>query len=256
MQGKTVQSLRGDAMYYQLQPHIQATLRGESVSFEGNQTIDGAPRYFQSQFCPDVKADGTVAGFFALTFDITELKQAQQELEQLARVDSLTGLANRREFDERIQIAVKHCKRSGRALALLAFDVDQFKAINDSKGHPVGDAVIKEFAKRLRAHVREEDLLARMGGDEFMLLIEDADSLASVKLVAEKLLALVRMPMQIGDELLHITTSIGVAFAQSPTLTELIVVEADKALYAAKSAGRDTFRIAPAAALKASNMTA
>jgi diguanylate cyclase (GGDEF)-like protein/PAS domain S-box-containing protein len=243
MLGRSVRELRGEAMYQQLQPHMQKALQGESVSFEGNQTLDGKPSYFQSLLCPDFAADGKVIGFFALTFDITELKYAQQELEQLARFDSLTGLANRLQFDERIDQAIKRCKRQGNPLALLALDVDQFKAINDSQGHPFGDAVIKEFAKRLRSCVREEDVLARIGGDEFVLLIENAESEEAVKRTAEKLLAAVRMPVQIGSQALQITTSIGIAFAKFPTLAEPIITRADRALYAAKSAGRDTYRV-------------
>jgi diguanylate cyclase (GGDEF)-like protein/PAS domain S-box-containing protein len=244
MLGRSVRELRGEAMYQQLQPQIQKALQGESVSFEGNQTINGKPSYFQSLFCPDINADGKVVGFFALTFDITELKYAQQELEQLARFDSLTGLANRLQFDERMDQAIKRCKRKGHPLALLALDVDQFKAINDSQGHPFGDAVIKEFAKRLRSCVREEDLLARIGGDEFVLLIENAESEESVKRMAEKLLSVVRMPVLIGAQALQITTSIGIAFAKFPSLAEPIITSADRALYAAKSAGRDTYRVA------------
>jgi diguanylate cyclase (GGDEF)-like protein/PAS domain S-box-containing protein len=243
MIGRSVRELRGEAMYQQLQPQMQKALQGESVRFEGNQTLEGKPSYFQSLLCPDIAADGKVIGFFALTFDITELKYAQQELEQLARFDSLTGLANRLQFDERMDQAIKRCKRQGNPLALLALDVDQFKAINDSQGHPFGDAVIKEFAKRLRSCVREEDLLARIGGDEFVLLIENAESEAAVKHMAEKLLATVRMPVQIGTQALQITTSIGIAFAKFPSLAEPIITSADRALYAAKSAGRDTYRI-------------
>jgi diguanylate cyclase (GGDEF)-like protein len=187
------------------------------------------------------------AALFALTLAVLagffiSLGRNKRLAERLARTDTLTGIANRRQFDERLTTALARAKRLHTPLTLLAFDIDKFKSINDTHGHAIGDAVIVEFAKRISASVREGDLPARLGGDEFFVLIEDAQSAQVGEAVAKKMVDRMRQPMQIGALNLPVTTSIGVGFAYTPETTASILDLADRALYEAKSAGRNTFR--------------
>lgn len=243
MIGMTVREVRGDAAYTQIQPYLLSALAGEKATFEGQTEFFGKPYYFQSNYIPDLAPDGSVRGLFALTFDITDLKNAEFKLERLARFDGLTGVANRRHFDERLATALSRGKRQGYSLALLWLDIDHFKHINDGHGHPAGDAVLREFAARLQSCVREEDLVARVGGDEFAILIEGANSAQDVEAVAGKLMALMKQELPLDDGSLRVTTSIGIAFSKNSVNADRLTALADEALYAAKAAGRNAFRM-------------
>ncbi len=171
------------------------------------------------------------------------LKASQLELENLARVDSLTGLANRRQFDERLALALARSRRRGTPVALLYMDIDYFKHINDSLGHLAGDAVLRAFAQRLSACVRAEDLVARLGGDEFVMLVEDAATVQGTEAIARKLIAHVSEPGLVEGDDTTVTTSIGIAFCLRGTDAEELLSHADKALYVAKGNGRNTFHL-------------
>ena len=240
--GRTVREVRGDSKYAAVQPHIQTALSGHKAVFEGTLHDDGVLRQYSFNLCPDFDENFVVKGFYALCFDITDQKRVQRELEHLARVDSLTGLANRRQFEERVEQAMH--RRNRRALALFAFDIDRFKTINDQYGHLVGDEVLQEFALRLRQFARESDLTARLGGDEFMLLLEDAESKQSCAAVAERILSEVRKPFVLGQHRLLVTVSIGIAFVLAQESVRELTADADRALYAAKNSGRNTYRMA------------
>lgn len=241
MIGRTIREIRGENVYANLEPHIQNVLEGNTDSFEGSSIINGQEYYYQSYYVPDRDSAGDVKGFYSLTFDITPQKVAESKLDKLARIDSLTGVANRRHFEERLSAMLAHSKRQHEAIALLYLDIDHFKSINDNHGHAIGDEVIKIFAERLNACVRADDLVARLGGDEFVVLIE-SPSIESGEAIAKKLLVAMREPMQVNELTMRLSTSIGVAYcAKTPTSQELLHF-ADKALYAAKDAGRDTFK--------------
>ncbi len=171
------------------------------------------------------------------------LKASQQELENLARVDSLTGLANRRQFDERVDLALARSRRHGTPVALLYIDIDYFKRINDSLGHLAGDAVLSAFAGRLAACVRAEDLVARLGGDEFVMLVEDGATTQGTEAIARKLIRHVSEPGLVDGDDTTVTTSIGIAFCLRDTDAEELLQYADKALYVAKGNGRNTFHL-------------
>ena len=179
-----------------------------------------------------------------LTGFFLQLRRNKRLQERLARIDPLTGIANRRQFDERLVSALARSKRQHLALMVLSFDIDKFKSINDTHGHAVGDAVIVEFARRITSCVRESDLAARMGGDEFLVLVEDAVNSQEGMAMAEKILECMHQPMEIGALSLLVTTSIGVGFARDPQTVTVILELADSALYAAKEAGRNTARSA------------
>jgi len=176
------------------------------------------------------------------------LAESRSELERMARVDALTDLANRRQFEERLQLALRRQQRQGSALALMYLDVDHFKHINDTWGHAAGDIVLRAFAGRLVRCVRATDLVARLGGDEFVVLIEDASLPGDAETVARKLLAEMRHGIDIDGTALMATTSIGIAHATAPTDAATLLATADAALYEAKQAGRNTWRIRPVGA--------
>lgn len=185
------------------------------------------------------------------------LEASEARLDQLSRVDTLTGLANRRQFNEALPEAMARARRRRAMMALLYLDLDRFKAINDTLGHAAGDAVLKEFGRRLSGCVRETDMVARLGGDEFVLIIEGAATAAEVEQVAAKILAEMAWPFELegrdDDEGLTVATSIGIAtYQDEPGLSDdQLLGRADEALYEAKAAGRGTYRFAPPGAAPA-----
>ena len=176
-----------------------------------------------------------------------ELQDAVEELDALARSDALTGLANRRAADERLDYELKRSRRSGAALSLMLVDIDHFKRINDRLGHDQGDLALQAVANAMAVSLRGMDLVARFGGEEFLVVLPDTDS-SQALCVAEKLraaVAAVELP-QIG----HITASFGVATLLEPdTTASELIRRADTALYVAKNAGRNRVVIAEEAAV-------
>jgi diguanylate cyclase (GGDEF)-like protein len=188
--------------------------------------------------------------------DITERRRAQEELAALSRIDTLTQLPNRRSFLERLEEALARSRRSGRALALMYLDVDHFKQINDTHGHAVGDEVLVAFARRLQACVRSTDTVARLAGDEFVIILEGLNESSESSLVGDKIVAAMQEPMVLKQHRLRVTSSIGIAvieaiapghesaFARLGRLTgDELISRADQALYEAKRAGRNRFAL-------------
>jgi len=174
-----------------------------------------------------------------------ELKRAYADLERLARTDPLTGLANRRRFMEELEQEVERSERYGRPLALVALDLDRFKSVNDTHGHAAGDDVLREAAQALRSVCRDVDLAARMGGEEFSLLLPETD-IAGARIVAERLRehiagAAHRSP---AGQVFRVTASLGVATARPGASGEALLQAADEALYRAKDAGRNRVALA------------
>jgi diguanylate cyclase (GGDEF)-like protein/PAS domain S-box-containing protein len=173
------------------------------------------------------------------------LQASRRELEVQARLDSLTGLANRREFDERLGLALGRSRRQGSAVALMYMDIDHFKRVNDGHGHAAGDEVLRVFGQRLGACVRSGDLVARLGGDEFVVLIEDLSAPETAEAIAAKLIEAMSEGIAVEGTVLHVTASIGIAYSAHPAVTKTLMAAADAALYAAKSAGRNTWQLLP-----------
>lgn len=176
------------------------------------------------------------------------LEASRQELERLVRVDALTGLANRRQFDERVELALARLRRHGTPVALMYLDIDHFKRINDTWGHAAGDKVLCSFAERLRRCVRAIDLVVRLGGDEFVVVVEDATLPAAAEAIARKLIAEMHHCIEIDGAALTVTTSIGIAYTMVPATMATLLAAADAALYAAKQAGRNTYQMKAVAA--------
>jgi len=243
MMGRTMRELLTPAAYAGREPHILAALVGERCVFEAEHALHDIERTLQITYLPDVREDGSVAGFYALSADVTTMKLVERHLEQLSRVDMLTGLPNRRQFEERLDQAIARAARSGRTLALMLLDVDKFKQINDTLGHGAGDAVLKTVASRLSGCVRVTDTVARLAGDEFVIVLEGLNHRDEADGVARKILRAVREDTEAGDRVLQLSTSIGIAFYRGgPVSPPALVAQADAALYEAKSAGRNTFR--------------
>jgi diguanylate cyclase (GGDEF)-like protein len=173
-----------------------------------------------------------------------ELRDAERQMAEIARTDVLTGLPNRYSFDERLALALARSRRSGQPLALCFLDVDKFKAINDTLGHAAGDEVLRQFARRLTKCVRETDTVARLAGDEFVVVLEGLHTGAEPHLVARKIVSMMRRPMQVEGRSLAITTSVGVAFEADANIAPAdLLARADAALYEAKAQGRNTFHV-------------
>ncbi|MBK4733445.1 sensor domain-containing diguanylate cyclase [Noviherbaspirillum pedocola] len=182
--------------------------------------------------------------------DVTERKRQEEQIRNLAYYDTLTGLPNRRMFLDRLRLAQARAQRLRQHGALLFLDMDNFKGINDTHGHHVGDMFLCSAAQRLAGCVRAADTVARLGGDEFVVLLEDLHAnaeaaAAQVETVAQQLVARLGAPMLLGKVHWRSTASIGVAtFGPEPVTIEALMQRADRAMYAAKAAGRDTVRFA------------
>ena len=171
-------------------------------------------------------------------------RSAANSLEILAQQDPLTGLGNRRLLTKRISAAMANARRTKSAMAVVYLDLDGFKAINDTSGHGVGDALLKQVARRLESVVREEDTVARVGGDEFMIALWHVANARDVVIVAAKVVEIISEPYLIEGRNLVVTTSVGVGvYPVHGEDAEALMKSADTALYAAKRAGKNAFRI-------------
>lgn len=181
--------------------------------------------------------------FIVQIADSTELKNSQEQMERLAFYDTLTDLPNRRLFNSRLEQKLKSSKRNDKLSAILYLDLDQFKRVNDTLGHDQGDTLLREVARRLKSCLREEDTVARLGGDEFTILLNKLSNPRDAGLVAEKLLGVLRQPIQLEGHEVVVTTSIGIALipgdGQNP---DVLVKFADLAMYRAKEEGRNNYQ--------------
>jgi len=193
-------------------------------------------------------AAGQPAQVACTAVDISERKQAEAQIRQLAFYDALTGLPNRRLLTDHLQHALASGARRGSSGALLFIDLDQFKTINDTLGHDVGDQLLKEVATRIQLQVRVGDTVARLGGDEFIVLIEELSEQPGIAAsqaegVARKIMAALNRPYRLADNEQHSTPSVGIAlFVHGQGTVDELLKQADLAMYQAKAAGRNTLR--------------
>ena len=193
-------------------------------------------------------SDGAVTNYVAALADITLSKKSEEEIEHLAYYDPLTELPNRRLLADRLQQALVSCGRSERQGALLFIDLDNFKLLNDTLGHVVGDLLLQQVAQRLTFCVREGDTVARLGGDEFVVMLEELsehaiEAAAQTESIGTKILRNLRKPYHLTTHEIRISCSIGITlFAGHQQSTEDLMKQADIAMYQAKKAGRDTMR--------------
>lgn len=177
-----------------------------------------------------------------------KLDQQQAENEFMAYHDPLTGLANRRQFEELAQHALLRAKRFQTQLAIFMLDLDGFKQINDKQGHPAGDLVLQEVSHRFSDALRKNDVLGRLGGDEFSILLEDIVSAEALEPIAQKLIKSLEKPIRLSGGEVRISVSIGIALhPKDGEDIALLMKRADNALYEAKQSGKQTFRFAKTA---------
>lgn len=200
-------------------------------------TVTAADRYLSLDITPVEERDGTISGRILTLHDVTDRKQQQMSLETLAFHDPLTRLANRRKFEEEVEAAMQNTWETGKNFALLYFDLNRFKTVNDTLGHEVGDELLKYVAARTASILRKPDLIARMGGDEFAVLLHNTDE-KGVEAVVSRMLSNVERPFNVGEHTLTVGLSIGAAFypADGKSLAQLLR-HADSAMYRAKSQG-------------------
>ncbi|MGZ5051428.1 MAG: EAL domain-containing protein [Methylobacter sp.] len=198
--------------------------------------------------------DGLVYRRIALFTDITEEKKNEELIWRQANYDSLTDLPNRRMMQDRLQEELKKSRRNKKSLALLFIDLDRFKEINDTLGHDSGDNLLKQAAKRMTACIRETDAVGRLGGDEFIVVLNNLDDASSVGAIANNLLVDLAKPYLLGNELTHISASIGITiYPDDADDVSTLLKNADQAMYAAKQQGRNCFHYYTSAMQEAAN---
>lgn len=223
----------------------QLGISGPMVFEAKHRCKDGRWLWAEVSSSPERDENGEITGYHGISREITERKQAQELIQQLAFYDTLTKLPNRRLLDDRLEQALSKSKRFGHPMAVLYLDLDNFKQINDSFGHDVGDELLKVVADRLLACVRGLDTVCRQGGDEFFIVLSEITQAHDAQLVAEKIIRSVNETICIKGNKMNITTSIGIALyqANSPDSAVTLVKKADIAMYEAKHKGRNRFSL-------------
>jgi diguanylate cyclase (GGDEF)-like protein/PAS domain S-box-containing protein len=178
-------------------------------------------------------------GYLGISYDLTEKKRAEEYIYHVANHDSLTGLPTRTLLRDRLEISIERAKRSQENLAIMIVDLDNFKRVNDSLGHQAGDTVLCEISRRLKACVRTSDTVARMGGDEFIVLLADLRRPSDTEDICLKLLAAIAQPIRIGRHEIIVTASIGVGLFPDCEDVDTLFKNADLAMYRVKSRGRN-----------------
>ena len=244
--GKTLQDLTYGQTSAESFDEIWATLsQGKSWIGElATLTKTGDTLWEEVHVAPVRNEQGKVTHFVAIKLNISHRKQQEAMLRHLALHDQLTDLPNRALLNDRLAMCMQLARRNGHQLALMFIDLDHFKEINDNHGHEVGDEILRASAQRMRAELRGTDTVARIGGDEFVLLIPNISLPRDALNVAEKVRQAIRFPMQTSVMEMHITCSIGIALYPQQASNEIeLYRHADQALYRVKAAGRDAAQL-------------
>ena len=206
-------------------------------------SIGGIERFWRLTGKPTVDEFGAYAGYIGTASDVTAEKNSERRINFLAHNDALTGLLNRAKFTEHLKQSIARLERYGSPFAVLYLDLDQFKAVNDSRGHLIGDKLLMQASKRIRAALREVDIAARLGGDEFAIILNNSSDAPETAALARRLVETISRPYEFDDEIVSIGVSIGIAIAPlNGTRPDQILRNADLALYRAKAEGRGTYR--------------
>jgi diguanylate cyclase (GGDEF)-like protein len=211
--------------------------RGEVV----NRRKTGETYVVSQTVTPLVDQDGVVTHLVTAQEDVTTQRQAETRIEHMANHDSLTDLPNRTLLTERLQVALARGGRDGQGVGVLCLDLDRFKLVNDTLGHAMGDGLLREIAARLKDSMRDCDLIACFGGDEFIVVVPNCD-VNVARRVAERLLDCLGQPARIGDQDVSVTASIGIALSSPETRNvEALLKQADAAMYRVKEMGRNGY---------------
>ncbi|WP_075179258.1 sensor domain-containing protein [Neptunomonas phycophila] len=208
-----------------------------------NRTKSGQPYWTTLSISPILDESNVITHYIGVSEDISKQKDTQAQIEQLAFYDPLTLLGNRRLFREQLESEIKKLKRNNTSLALFYLDLDNFKQVNDTLGHDVGDRLLQSIADRLRTTLRNSDMIARLGGDEFIALLPEISGPKEAGVVAEKLLKALSHPTMLGSSEVKVTVSLGITMApQDGEDWPVLMKNADLAMYRAKRLGRNNFQ--------------
>jgi diguanylate cyclase (GGDEF)-like protein/PAS domain S-box-containing protein len=219
----------------------KSSLMGNTVQLKG---LDATKTTFPLEMTLSSIQIGNERVFTAVIRDITEQVENVERIQHMANHDALTGLPNRQLFTDRLMHATKLAKRNDKPLVLMFVDLDKFKPINDTLGHDAGDVVLIEIAKRFKSLIREADTVARIGGDEFVILLEEIDTPQSANIVAQKILDSFQEPILAAGQKCYLGASIGMAaFPDHSVNPDELMRMADEAMYAVKTHGRNNYRM-------------
>ena len=248
--GKSLRSLAGASQDHQNIEEISAALREqrEGHAVLRNYRKDGTGYWNDLYIAPVRGDDGAIVNFVVAQYDISAVMRFEAELEFQARHDALTGLANRNLLNERLERAISNARHCGGELWVVFVDLDRFKFVNDTLGHEAGDILLKALAERLKLAVRETDTVARMGGDEFVLVLPEGSGCDAGMAVIQNIMDAVAKPLLLQSHEFFLTCSIGIAaYPGDGTTAEALTKHADIAMYRAKEMGRNTYQFyAPA----------
>ncbi|RTR06484.1 sensor domain-containing diguanylate cyclase [Halomonas nitroreducens] len=222
----------------------QGALRGEAeaeVEYRFRHR-DGHYVWLQTSIIPVTSHDGTVIALQTLSRDVTERRRAKAELERLSTTDALTGAPNRRHFLERLYAELQRQARHGQAMSVVMFDIDHFKRVNDRWGHAAGDAVLKRLVSTAQSLLRAQDLLGRLGGEEFAVMLPEADVDGAARFAERLRVAIEALRIDHGETMIAVTISLGLTTTSGADTPERVLERADGALYAAKHEGRNQWR--------------
>jgi len=236
-----IKALKSDDFFYRrMWAHLQAEGRWSGKIY--NRTSSGGMIPVWLTMATVKNEEGQIVNYIAIYTDLQEIISTQERAEYLAYHDSLTGLPNRAFLDQHIEEMMDLTLKFDQKMAILFLDLDRFKVINDTLGHTVGDAILKEVAKRIRSVLHEEMLFSRMGGDEFMIVAPLKLDEREAAEIAKVILAEVRKPIYVQDYHLNVSASIGIAiFPDDAKSKQELIKYADSAMYKAKEEGKDTY---------------
>ncbi len=232
----------------QVDEDVRACLRGQVGTYSNEHRVlckDGSIKWVLARgMVVSRTPDGQPLRMIGTHVDITGRKALEERMLHLANFDMLTGLPNRSLIGDRLQQAVFKARRDKTHLAVMFLDLDKFKPVNDNFGHEVGDLLLKQVAQRLMASVRASDTVARIGGDEFVVLLSSIEQQSDATVVAEKILQALQQPFAVLGHTVEISGSVGIAaYPEHGDDEKLLLINADIAMYHAKRAGRNAYRL-------------
>lgn len=257
--GHTVAEIWGESVFREsIKPYIDKCLEGNIVNDQSTFEFKASElNYMDVTYYPCHDTNGTLSHVVVTSHNITEIKRSEEKIKRLAYYDQLTGLPNRLHFMELLHFEVNHTKRNKMKLAVMFLDLDNFKTINDTLGHDVGDKLLQSVAKRVAKLLRESDTVsrieghislisdsfARIGGDEFLLIIPSLSHFENATVIVERMLNSFKEPFFIDGNELHITTSIGIAlYPDDGETIEALLKNSDTAMYRAKEQGKNNYQ--------------
>lgn len=252
MTGQTVDTTRGQPLTFLTEANIGEEVHRDMLAkLEQGENWRGEIRSYRKtgelfhalvNISPITQNKHSSWQFVILISDISEIRSAQAELAYIAYYDALTELPNRHLFMDRLNMAIARAERTDKQLALLFIDLDHFKRVNDTLGHQVGDQMLRHVADRMRPVLRHSDTLCRIGGDEFIVMVDTFNSDSDLEILARKIIDVVRQPMQLGNKMFTPGCSVGISvFPGDTTDRDDLVKMADTAMYSAKNQGRGCF---------------